>query len=198
MILKNELPDRVRNALSVYYPISSKTATALSRHTRIQHFEHGDHLEKENQVVHAEWVVLSGILRTYVTDNNGIEYTTNFFQAGRAITPSLTRSLDDRAFHSLQVISPSASLLFFDKKGMAEGMDEFKDLEIFGYRVMMMDAFQRAEKEVVMMKSSGKEKLSWLRKHFPNLENEVPHYFIASYLGMTPTSLSRLRSGSKG
>jgi hypothetical protein len=76
---------------------------------------------------------------------------------------------------------------------MFEHMQNYEDLEQFGPKVMMIDAMQRIERELILLKSTGKEKLDWFRKRFPNLENSIQHYHIASYLGMTSTSLSRIR-----
>ena len=41
--------------------------------------------------------------------------------------------------------------------------------------------------------STARERLHHLRREFPNLENMIPHTCIASYVGVTPVSLSRLR-----
>ncbi|MBK8491401.1 MAG: hypothetical protein IPL49_11070 [Saprospirales bacterium] len=143
------IQEKIRKSLSLYHQISEVTATALAEHTRIRQFKNEDIIEKENQIVFSELVVLDGILRSYLIDSNGKDITTNFFQKGMAVTPTLMRTLDDKAFHSFQVISPQASFLAFNKKGMFEHLDNYKDLEMFGYRVMMVDAFYRAEREVV-------------------------------------------------
>jgi CRP-like cAMP-binding protein len=188
-----QLTEDIRGALSAYYPISKETAKELSNHTDKRHVEVGHFVEKESQIVQSEFVVLEGIIRSFTIDSKGNDISTDFFQAGKAITPTLMRSLNDKAFYSLQVISKTATLLEFNKKGMFEGMGQFEDLQMFGYQAMMVSASHQAEKEVVMLRCNGREKLNWFRAQFPELEGEIPHYYIASYLGMTPTSLSRLR-----
>jgi CRP-like cAMP-binding protein len=191
--MNTSLVEDIRKALSAYFPISREAAKQLSNHTEKRHLPFGHMVENENQVVQFEFIVLSGIIRSFTVDSKGNDISTHFYREGKAITPTLMRSLDDKAFFSLQVISPKATLLAFNKKGMFEDMDHFEDLEMFGYRAMMVSAAHQAEKEVVMLKCDGREKLNWFREQFPGLENEIPHYHIASYLGITPTSLSRLR-----
>ncbi len=191
------ITEQIKKALGRYAPISYKTALALSAHTKIKSFSEGDLIERENKKVYSEYVLLEGILRSFIIDNNGNDITINFFRDSDAVTPILMRSLNDIAFYNLEVLSKSATVLEFNSEAMFEHMDGFDDLQQFGFRVMMTVAMQGAEREVVLLKSSGKEKLEWFRERFPNLENEIPHYHISSFLGMTPTSLSRLRSEKK-
>lgn len=68
---------------------------------------------------------------------------------------------------------------------------EFRD---FGQRILEAELSQTYFNEVVFRSFSAKERLLTLRKQFPNLENLVPHNIIASYLGITNVSFSRLRN----
>ncbi len=40
-------------------------------------------------------------------------------------------------------------------------------------------------------------KYKWLLKEYPNLLNRIPHYYIANFLGMTPTQMSRTHNENK-
>jgi len=173
--------------------MSERTCLALCNVTEKKVFMENELIEKEKEKVVSEFIVLDGIIRAYVINHKGDDVSINFFTEHTAITPSLMRSLNDRAFYNLQVISKNATLLVFNKKGMFEEMQNFEDLEQFGPKVMMLDAMQRVERELVLLKSNGKERIEWFRKRFPNLENSIQHYHIASFLGMTSTSLSRIR-----
>jgi hypothetical protein len=54
----------------------------------------------------------------------------------------------------------------------------------------------KVEKEIALASLKGKDRLLLLRKNYPNIENCIPHADIASYLGITTISLSRLRTKS--
>lgn len=183
----------IHKALNKYHQVSERTCQALTKVTEIQIFSEKELIEKEKEKCNSEFIILDGIIKAYVIDQNGDEVTINFFTNYMAITPTIMRSLDDIAFYNLQVLSKKASLLVFNKNGMFDHMQDYEDLEQFGPKVMMIDAMQKIERELVLLKSNGKEKLDWFRKRFPNLENSVQHYHIASFLGMTSTSLSRIR-----
>ena len=193
--MESVLVPLIQEALSRYYPVGLQTCAALAKVASLQRFERHAHIEREQKQAQAEYLLLDGVLRAYVLDSEGMDVSLNFYLSPAAITPLLMRSLDGAAFFNLEVASEAATLLVFGKDDMRAQMERTHDLSQFGYRVMMRDAQQRMEREVVLLKSTGKEKLAWFRQHFPNLENEIPHYHIASFLGMTPTSLSRIRGG---
>lgn len=183
----------IQESLSLYYPMSEKTSRALANVTEIKTFSENELIEKENEKVYSEFILLNGIIRAYIVDHKGDDVSINFYTGQQAITPTIMRSLNDIAFYNLQIISKESKVLVFNKKGMFEQMQNYSDLEQFGPRVMMVDSMQRIEREMVLLKSNGKEKLEWFRKRYPNLENSIQHYHIASFLGMTSTSLSRIR-----
>jgi len=188
------LTKTICNALNPFHPISEETGLALSQFTEIKKYNEGEIIEKENNIVLSEYIVLEGIVRAYIINSKGDDVTINFYLKGKAVTPGLMRSLNNIAFYNLQIMSKKNTLLVFNKSGMESGMQNYDDLGQFGQRVIMQDAVQRIERELVLLKATGKEKLNWLRKRFPNLENEIQHYHIASFLGLTSTSLSRIRA----
>jgi hypothetical protein len=61
------------------------------------------------------------------------------------------------------------------------------------YAVLRAELLKKVQKEIGMASLAGKERLLQFRKEFPMLENLVPHTDIATYLGITNITLSRLR-----
>ena len=73
-----------------------------------------------------------------------------------------------------------------------------EDLEIrdFGNSVLRIELMAKVQKEIALASLKGKDRLLLLRKNYPNIENFVRHSDIASYLGITTISISRLRTQS--
>ncbi len=183
----------MQTILSNISPISSQTASSLVSAMQLKTYNQGEILEFSGQRIKFQFIIVKGIVRKYLTNADANEFTIDFFTNQQAITPAILRSKNFISFVNLQVISPTAEIMLFSHKEMETTMQGFKDLEIFGHKILMDEAYKRAEREKVLLTASGKEKLEWFRKNYPNLENEIPHYYIASFLGITPTSLSRLR-----
>lgn len=187
----------IQDVLGAISPISAQTAKTLLASTEINSIKKNTLIETSGQRIQFQYVVMSGVVRKFLTSTNGEEFTTDFFTSNQAITPALLRGVNYISFVNLEVISSQATIMLFSNTEMEKTMQGNKDLEVFGYKVMMQDAYKRAEREKILLTSTGSEKLKWFRKNYSNLENEIPHYYIASFLGMTPTSLSRLRTRIK-
>lgn len=184
----------IQDTLGKISPISTQTATDLLSVSQIKTIKKNTLIEISGQYIKYQFVVMSGIVRKFLINTVGEEFTLDFFTDGQAITPVLLRSVDLVSFVNLQVVSNEATILFFSYKEMEATMQGYKDLEAFGYKVMMQDAYKRADREKILLTATGTEKLEWFRRNYPGLENEIPHYYIASFLGLTPTSFSRLRN----
>ncbi|MCU0352072.1 MAG: hypothetical protein MUF43_14790 [Flavobacterium sp.] len=184
---------QLQQILSEIYPVSIQTAEDLLPYTSTKSCLKGDMIEKSGTKTEFQFIVLEGVVRKFIINDNADEFTIGFFTKGQAITPAITRSSKFISFVNLEIISNEADILIFENVAMEQKMSKNQDLKEFGNHVLMQDALERAEREIVILKGSGIEKLNWFREIYPNLENQIPHYYIASFLGLTNTSLSRVR-----
>ena len=72
-------------------------------------------------------------------------------------------------------------------------MVENLEIREFGNTVLRNELTEKIDKEISLASTTAAERLIKFRKKHPMLENLVPHPTIASYLGITNISLSRLR-----
>jgi CRP-like cAMP-binding protein len=83
--------------------------------------------------------------------------------------------------------------VLFDAQAFVNLMIENLEIRAFGNTVLKNELLHKVEKEIGLATLSAKQRLLAFRNHFPMLENVVSHPPIASYLGITPISLSRIR-----
>jgi hypothetical protein len=72
-------------------------------------------------------------------------------------------------------------------------MVDHLDAREFGNMVLKIELKNKVEKEIGHASLTAKERLLKFREQYALLENLVPHTTIATYLGITNISLSRLR-----
>ena len=151
------------------------------------------HIFLEGKENHYEYILISGILHRYNFSDRGDMVTTGFYMPKSVITPHFARTFSGKSIFSLQCLTDAviAQLLVTDLDRLRYTNEECNE---FGQQVVRNELSLTFFNEVALRSFNAKKRLLKLRKQFPNLENLIPHTVIASYLGITNVSLSRLRN----
>lgn len=176
--------------LSKYLDLSEELVTALSENLLIREFPKGTILLKEGDLCNECYFILEGLVRSYYI-KNGEEITTDFYLEEQVVSPSCygteTRSgsfLDCLEDTVAFVGNPELENEMYSKYPQLETLSRIiGDKIISSYR----DNFE------TFKMSSPEERYLNLIKYNPGLIQRAPQYQIASYLGIKPESLSRIR-----
>lgn len=165
----------------------------FTSHATVREYDKGDVIFQEKRSNSTEYVLLEGILHRYNSNHQGLLVTTGFYLAADAITPHFARTINGKSLFSLEALTKSivAEIPVEDLNRLRSINPELND---FGVRVVSNELLNNLQEDIVNRSTSAKERLLLLRRRYPNLENFVPHATIASYLGITTVSLSRLRN----
>jgi CRP-like cAMP-binding protein len=139
-----------------------------------------------------EYFVLSGICRCYLINQEGEEITISFYKEKSVLPPNVTRTSKSYSSLNFQALT-NLHICRFKASRLVELMQEYTEWRNFANTVLFNELKRKTDKEVNHASLPAKERLMIFRKEFKNLENLVPHPYIASYLGITNISLSRLR-----
>lgn len=166
--------------------------------SRITRHKKGDVLLKAGEVSHSMNVLLKGFVRTYVVRQDGEERTTYLGSKGMPYGSTKT-ILSGQPSNETVVALKNCIVLSFDIR-------EFKRLgdKNFGLYKMyaaalekgMLEAVERLEFHSVML---PEQRYEYLLENRPEIIQNVPLKYIASLIGVTPVTLSRIRARiSKG
>ncbi|MEM6524732.1 MAG: Crp/Fnr family transcriptional regulator [Bacteroidota bacterium] len=144
------------------------------------HVNKGHILQHKGEKNSKLFVVESGLLRSFLVDRNGREHTFIFASQGwimaESIPPAQPCSLFIEAIEDSIVIQK-------EKDGKIEDMKKiFNRLQTLQNRVLMM------------MSSSAIERYEYFINTYPDIACRIPQKMIASYLGITPETLSALKN----
>ena len=137
------------------------------------------------------YFIEKGCLRMWF-NNNGNDITTQFFFEGSAIASSeslLTGNPSDFTLETLE----ACILYVMPKKQFFELKQTDANFKAW-FNDIILDRFFYYSKHVLSyLKNKPQERYNNLLKNYPQILQRVPQHYVASYLGITPVSLSRIR-----
>lgn len=168
------------------------------QHSKVIELQKGEMIFTEGKKNQSEYILLSGVVHRFNISEKGDNITTGFYMSGSVITPHFVRTNKGKNIFSLQTLTTvvMAEIPVKELDSLRKNNQEF---HAFGQRIIEGELADTFANEIVFRSYSAKERLLSLRKKYPAIENIVPHHIIASYLGITNVSFSRLRNEvSKG
>jgi CRP-like cAMP-binding protein len=140
-----------------------------------------------------EYFVLEGVLRTWMADVQGREVTLAFHAAPGALMPAIARTADGRSRVHCQALSATC-VAGFEAATLVDCMRDDQAVQRWGDAVLRAELTRRVDREWALAALPALERLQHFRAQFPGLEARIAQRHVASYLGITPVSLSRLRA----
>ncbi|MGL1889632.1 MAG: Crp/Fnr family transcriptional regulator [Reichenbachiella sp.] len=178
--------------LNQQYRLSTSSSQLLVSIMEEQSIENGFFLSKTKRLDRKEYVLLNGVCRSYVLNPEGKEMTLSFYVGPEIISPNVSRASDGISHVNLQVLSDAIVVVFSSDKLM-ELMVANREIREWGNVILQSELKSKVERELSLATATAKERLIAFRNRFASLENILPHPIIASYLGITNVSFSRLR-----
>ncbi|MDB4920511.1 Crp/Fnr family transcriptional regulator [Mucilaginibacter sp.] len=149
-------------------------------------------LIKEGEIAQKLFFIKKGCLRVWF-NNNGIEVTTQFFFEGEAAT-SLESFLNKEAsLFTIEALEP-CEIAILNKSDYDTLMANDPAFADWFYQTALQKLLLHTKRLLSFIKNKPMERYQELISQQPELFQRVPQRYTASYLGITPISLSRIRN----
>ncbi|MEP1600886.1 Crp/Fnr family transcriptional regulator [Ekhidna sp.] len=174
-------------------PLSEKVLSLMSEVFVFDELKKGEYFIRKGQFAKEIAFLETGIVRAFYVNSDGKEYNKTFFSA-----PSIIGSYASLISKQKNTVAQQAltncqiwKAPFYKIEELSEGNYEIERLR----RIIAENYFLSNEKkEIEMAMLDADERYSILQKEYPGIELKIPQYHIASYLGISPTQLSRIRN----
>lgn len=139
-------------------------------------------------------VVRKGLLRFFYVDREGREATKAFRGEGELVA-AFSEALTGRpARTSIQAVE-DCELLTLDYRRLVALYPAHPCWQELGRRIAEEHYVNKEQREYEFLQLSALERYRLFEERWPGLAARLPQYHIASYLGITPVALSRLKAG---
>jgi CRP-like cAMP-binding protein len=163
--------------------------TSLLKHRRIRKKQY---LLQAGDISRFENFVNAGLLRAYTVDTKGQEHIAMFALEGWWISDLYSFLTNTPATQHIDALEDSEVLSIekSDLENLYEKIPKFDKL----FRVLLQNAFVANQQRILagISQTAEEQYLDFIKK-YPAIEQRVPQHQIASYLGITPETISRIR-----
>jgi len=133
-----------------------------------------------------------GVLRVYYYNNRGDEITRYFIDEDHLILPGNATAEIYTPSEYLSAIT-DCKLVVFSRQDWKEISDTIFSWDSIVQKIVSKHHNEKISRRSELVSQDGAERYLEFIQKFPTLVNRVPLSFIASYLGITQSSLSRIR-----
>jgi CRP-like cAMP-binding protein len=153
----------------------------------------GQYFLQQGDVCKFSGFVISGCTKTFYVDEEGQEHVIMFSIEDWWTSDMGSYISQKPADFNVQCLE-NTELIQFSYENQQEMMQEIPKLERF-FRIIIERAFVASQKRIVRnMSMSAKDRYLFFRNEYPKIEQRIPQYLIASYLGITKEFLSKIKS----
>ena len=187
----------LKNFFNCLTPISIESWDKFSALFTPKVLKKGDYFISEGQTAKKIGFLESGIIRAFYRNNEAVEYNKHFFinpcfiGGYASLISGKPNQINQQALTECNILVAN----YADIQALYETHTDIERAQRILAELFFVQKEQR-EIEIVLLEASKRYQI--FRREYPGLEQQIPQYHIASYLGITPTQLSRIRKKMSG
>jgi CRP-like cAMP-binding protein len=157
----------------------------------------GDYFITDGQIATEIGFLESGIIRAFYRNNEAVEYNKHFF-LNPCFIGGYASLITGKPNQINQQALTDCTIQVAQFAAIQNLYQSCPDIDRAA-RILAEQFFvQKEQREIDIVLLDADKRYLIFQKEFPQLEQQIPQYHIASYLGITPTQLSRIRRKNSG
>lgn len=154
--------------------------------------EHNTFLLRAGELSRYAFFVESGLLQSFALDEKGGEHIIQFAPENWIISDRSSQYFDEPSDYYIKAIEPSV-IVFLNPQFIEQASSMSATFTCFVESSLQRNVHVQQKRITSLLAMTAKERYLSFIEMYPSLLLRVPQWMIASYLGITPESLSRVR-----
>jgi len=180
----------LKKSIDEIHQLGNKCWSEIEPLIYIKELEKKNYFSKEGQSTRDLGFIFNGILRIFYLNDKGEEWNKHFLRENDFVASSI--SPEKKSITNIQALT-KATILCIPYSEIVRISKTYNEISSFIQELTFSYLEQKQDREISLLSEGAMNNYLSLKKSYPDLENKIQHYHIASYLGITPTQLSRLR-----
>ena len=186
-----------RKAVLSYYPVSEASLRAFEALLRPRFIPRHTFYLLQGDIPRTIAFIKKGLFSYYYTAENGDAIIKKFFPEGYFISSTAAMLTGTASLFSIYALEDT-EILEYDFPAFRQFMHSDSDMAYFQiYYLEKNWVIDKEERELSLKYKPAVEHYLEFMQHYPSLQHRLKQHEIASYLGITPTQLSRIKKELK-
>jgi CRP-like cAMP-binding protein len=183
----------IKSFIAAFATIHSDEWTELESLFEFRSLKRGEHIVKEGQFYTNEVFIVEGLVRGYYINDEMEEINITFYQGPDTIAPCFSHNISGRNTINYQVLTDSR-IIEFDAEKFNGIIRKYEWARRFAYAILERELLLNVNREKNLLNKNAAGKYLFFKETYPGIETKISQIHVASYLGISPVSLSRLKS----
>jgi CRP-like cAMP-binding protein len=185
--------EQIKEALKNFTFLKPNDVFLISSIAKMSVIKRGEQIIKQGELCYDAMLVVKGLFRHFNIDENGEEKTLRFVSE-RKFTSSFDTIMLNRPSTENVVALENSIIIKFDTRAIdkiASDNISILKIQIDAYKQVIISNVEHIKLLTIL---SPDERYTYFCETHRNLEQRIKQKYLASFLGITPTSLSRIRA----
>ncbi len=184
----------ILDQLMLNFPLDKIDMELLQSKIKTKHVAKGEILQMKGELSNNFYFVKQGLLRSYVIDDNGKEHIFMFAPEGWIIADNVSNAIQVPSELFIDALEAS-EIEICNKHFFEEAMAQHSQVVAVSTKKLINRMAVLQRRVIMLMSASAMQRYEHFLETYPNIVQRVPQKMIASYLGITPEALSKIRGG---